>query len=621
MTTVSQCIVAKGAEGIVDKGKAESVAELYDEAVAVLMDEGRFSRAEAEEHATQMIQSSAERDILRKKQMAIAHAKILGGIKDLGDTAEAGGVGVDIAMSQTLNADPRERVVGPALASRLREVSSTAQSKMFPFLEEYRTKNAGLTQEKVGLDDFSREMHGENSNNPAAKAFADGVKEAFEYLRLRYNAAGGDILKRQDWGFFHAHDRAKLANVDIDVWRNFVKKELDMEKMVDVNGVPMSEKQVWAALGDAYESITSGGLSDLGPVSGRNLFGSSVNKRANSRFLHFKNADAWLKYQKEFGNDSIFDHVVGSMQKMSRDVAVLEILGPHPEAALKFMERMVDDASARGAISKTGKAAKKASEKLGQAGRPLQDLYNTVVGNISIPESGVVSAISQGNRNLVIASSLGSAWMAAISDAATVAITAKMNGLAANKVLARHIKMFAANSPKDRKLAVQLGFGAQGMASRALGAQRIVGETLGPEFTERLADTTMRASFLSPWTEAGRWAFGMEMLTHVTNSSAKSFDQLDPALKGSFERHGVTPADWDIIRGTQQWVDPESGANFIRAEDVAGGEFGTAKSDAANRLQQAIFTETEFAIISSDPKVRSVLIGGSPAGTFWGGSP
>ena len=193
-----------------------------------------------------------------------------------------------------------------------------------------------------------------------------------------------------------------------------------------------------------------------------------------------------------------------------------------------------------------------------------------------------------------------------------------MNGMPIVKTMGRHAKLFATNSKKDRLLAIRLGFTAQGWASRALAAQRVLGESVGPEWTERITDVVLRASLLSPWTEAGRYGFQLEMLGHITGQAGKAFDELDNATRSTFERYGLTPEDWDIIRNTEQWKDPESGAQFIRAEDVAGKEYGTPQFDAANKLQQAIFSETDFAIVTATPRVRSVLTGGADAGTFWG---
>ena len=619
MTAVDKCLTIKAKAGDVDKGKAKAIAARYREAVNDIVAGGRVSVAEAETLAAQQLVSAAERDIIRKKRIAFSHAKVLAQIRVVAYQAEQAGQRVDIAMQQYIANDPRERAVGASLASRMNTVQSQAFRELGEFLEEFRTKHAGLSQNTTGLDDIMRERFGDSTGNASAKNMAEGLGKATEYLRLRFNAAGGDIIDRGDWGFFQTHDKLKVSNVTEEEWMEFIDGLLAKEKMVDPNGNPMTAAQLERGLRETYQSIASGGLSDITRPIGPNIFGSSVNKRANARFLQFKNADAWLEYQRKFGNPNMFDHIVGSISSLSREVAILEILGPHPEAALKFMDRLTDEASARTAVSGVGKVARAAAEKAHRSGSPLTQLYNTVTGRTAIPGgAGWIASASQANRNLVIAATLGSSWLVALGDTATMGLTARMNGMSSTKLIARHMKMFSKNSLADRELSLQLGLGAQGAASRALGVQRIMGEVTGPELSERVADTAMRMSFLSPWTEMGRWSFGIEFLAHITNSASKGFDEIDPMLRRSFQRHGVTPEDWDLIRSTDKWVDPESGAKFLRADDVARGEFGTPAFDAANRLQQAIFAETEFAIVSAAPQVRSAATALGPAGTFWG---
>ena len=248
----------------------------------------------------------------------------------------------------------------------------------------------------------------------------------------------------------------------------------------------------------------------------------------------------------------------------------------------------------------------------------IRDRYETTTGRTALVANGPVAAISQGNRNIVTAASLGSAIIAALSDAPLLSITSRMNGIPATRVLARHLKLFASGGRADRRLAVRLGFTAQGWADKAIAAQRILGESVGPEITEKIADTVLRATWLSPWTEAGRYAFQLEMLGHITGQVGKAFDDLDSAVKSTFTRYGIDADDWNTMRETALWKDPESGAEFLRAEDVAAGEFGTKRADAANKLQQAIFNETGFAIITTNPRVKGVLTAAQPAGTFWG---
>ena len=73
----------------------------------------------------------------------------------------------------------------------------------------------------------------------------------------------------------------------------------------------------------------------------------------------------------------------------------------------------------------------------------------------------------------------------------------------------------------------------------------------------------------------------------ITENARRSFRQLPDALRNSFQRHGITPEDWELIRKTPMWRDPETRAEFIGAEDVVpleagaplSGERGTRSAD------------------------------------------
>jgi hypothetical protein len=617
--TIDACLTDKAAEGLIDRKKAEVIARQFRENAEELAKEGRMTQAQADRIVGQRLEQDAERATLRKKRNALYQAAIQQDILADVAEAEARGIKVDVALSSRLSEDPRQRVTnGTDLASRTRTVIGDLEKEFVDFLKTFRSTKAGLSRDLTDLKPAMRELHGEDTGNVSAKAIAGGVKRALKRGFDRFNAAGGDLVEREDFGFFIRHDQGLVAAASREDWMAFVIDELDHTKMVDSFGNPMTRKQIWAGLGDAYDSIATGGLSDMNRPMGPNTFRSSVNARAQHRFLAFKNADAWIRYHEKFGRGSLYDHIVSSLHALGRDIATLEVLGPHPEATMRFMEEQMDRAAARGALSKTGVAASKAAALIGGPKHSIRALYDTVTGRTSQSASGPIAAISQGNRNVMISASLLSAWISALADTPLMALTARQNGMDATKTVAKHMKMFATNSTADRELAIRLGFTAQGWASRAMGAQRVMGEITGPEFTEKMVDTTLRATFLSPWTESGRYAFQLEMLSHITGQVRKNFDQLDSATRGSFERHGIDADAWELIRNTEQWVDPESGAKFIRAEDVSAGEFGTPKFDAANKLQQAIFNETDFAVISATPRVRALLTGGAPAGSFWG---
>ena len=128
----------------------------------------------------------------------------------------------------------------------------------------------------------------------------------------------------------------------------------------------------------------------------------------------------------------------------------------------------------------------------------------------------------------------------------------------------------------------------------------------------------MRVSGLSPWTQAGRWAFGMEFMGHLADEVGKRFDALSPATRNTLQRYGMGAADWDVIRATDLF--DHEGARFLRPDDIANrSDLLEGRADAlATRLMEMIQTETEFAVPSSSLRGRALLIGDVRPGTFIG---
>ena len=108
----------------------------------------------------------------------------------------------------------------------------------------------------------------------------------------------------------------------------------------------------------------------------------------------------------------------------------------------------------------------------------------------------------------------------------------------------------------------------------------------------------------------------------LTRSRNLPFEKLDQAVKDTFTVHKISPEDWNAYRKSTPWKDSESGAEFIRAEDVIGDtdDLGTFDRNfaIASKFQSMILTETERAIPSTTPFVKSLVTFGNRPGTFGG---
>jgi hypothetical protein len=513
-----------------------------------------------------------------------------------------------------LDFDPTGNHVGSNVAMRHRQARGTAWALMSDFIDRYRSKHGGLTRNTVGLRDVVKGLFGEDTT-PQARALAEGIGKARDYLVTRANLAGADIQRRQDWGWVQRHDSTAIKRAGLEAWSAFVLPRLDPSRMYNFAGQRMSPKELAQAVRGAYETLTTGdlaGLADLPPEIAR--FDSPVNRRVHHRELAFRDAEAWLEYQERFGDPDLFGSIVGEIDRLARDVAQLEILGPYPKATLEAIQQT---------IAPEVKAAGR------QRSRFLDNVFEVVTGQSNNAERQWFANFNATNRSLITGARLGGAVFVSLADFATNALTARMNGVPVTGLLR---ELFAQLNPADgshRRMAARMGYIAETWAGSQVGAQRLVGEVTGLPSVARITDSVLRLSGLNAWTDGGRAAFSLELVGHMTDQAGKPWDQVEPALRGSLERHGITPEDWDRYRSTSIWSDPETGAEFIRPEDTyrevanaPAGLFTTeqrkAHFDTAQKFGEMIHQESLFAVVTPTARSRALITQGTRPGTVSG---
>src|SRR3546814_12732547 len=117
-------------------------------------------------------------------------------------------------------------------ASRSNERHAIGQ--LIEALEATYAKFFGLIENPEGVRALVRELHGQDSGNATAKAGAKVYHEVDESLRKRFNAAGGDVGRHEDWGMPHHHPQLRVAQAG--------KEESHAETMPLTNREPYVER-------------------------------------------------------------------------------------------------------------------------------------------------------------------------------------------------------------------------------------------------------------------------------------------------------------------------------------------------------------------------------------------
>lgn len=595
MPDLSKCLEAAVATGKINKQRADELTrEIERHTGNLILRQGLSPEAAARTAQSSVLAAAQAKIKLAKRQKALQVIAL----HRLRQNIQSHPEGVGTGVMSTLVADITRKAGYENVDRRARAVTHELHRRFAEPMERLRTKTLGLTQDRELMRNMVRELFGVNTGNADAKLFAKAFSDTAEYARQRFNSAGGAIPKRSDWGMPQWHDAALVRKIPKNEWVETLIPLLDRSRMLDESGIPFSDMELRLALDSTYERIVSNGMSDLKP--GTRGGSKLANRRQDSRFLVFKDGDAWLEYADRFGRPDLFSTLTDHLSGMAHDISLLEILGPNPDQAYKVMRDMARIDGVEGVRLKT-----------------MDNVYHVVSGKVDDTASVRGADISAAVRNWLTSARLGSAMLSAVSDLAFIRSTSAWTGLSSVSVLSRALSNLNPLNAEDRLFAVKLGLGAEAWATRALAANRF-SEVTGAGWSARFADFTMRASGLSAWTDAAKKAFSMEFYEVLGSSARKGFDELDPMFKRELERFGFTVKDWELIRSTMPERYKElsyfSTENLLAREDIPL----KLREELNNKIQGMVGELTLHAVPEPDARARALAIQGTSKGTLGG---
>lgn len=570
--------------------------------------------AEAKKALAELLKAESNHQ-RRKAKLAIKSIREIAA--DLGSYRNASGER-DIAAAALDKLEHFGTARFSSVEGRRKSIIGVAHARMEDALYHFRRSAiAGdlARHNKADLDNVLREAFGENTGDEAAKHFAKVWHDTHEWLRQRFNAAGGAIGKLENWGLPQRHDARALRKAGLDRWKAFIRPLLDPARMKHpLTGKPIGAAELDDVLTGIWENIATEGWADRDPSRMARGKGSLANQRADQRVLIFRDADSWLAYQRDFGaGDDIFGVMMSHINGMAKDISAMEILGPNPNGAIEWIKQAVRKEAmlkAAGKASAFAGNAEKAMDRASGAERRIDDVWGAIRGNLETPVHGTFAAMFSGARTFITASVLGAASLSSVSDIGTSQIARQFAGIAANGAFRDIVD---AMRPATRREAVAAGL-ILDSAMHVFHAQaRYVGTLDGPGITSFVADRVLTYSGLTPWSQSARHAFGLAFMRTAAEQAGNSFEAMPAALRETFQRYGISPADWDKMR-RMPLHDMGSGVKIMRPMEIAE----RIDERLAERFLEMIQAETEYAVPTGSQRARTALINQNRPGTLMG---
>lgn len=471
--------------------------------------------------------------------------------------------------------------------SRGNAIRANAVRQLVDTFEAVDPRFWGLFESDEGVALLTRAIFGEQTGNAQVDKGAKAWLDVAAQLREQFNQAGGKIGLLENWSLPQHHSQLKVSKAGVEAWVADVMGKLDRRKYVNDDGTVMNDEQLQGVLRNAWLTISTGGINQLTPGAQ----GSSMlaNRRAAHRELHFKDAQGYLDYQAKYGEKSLWGVMTGHIEGLSQEIAMLETFGPNPDATFKaLLEKQLQEMAITDPENTT---------KAQQEARRLSSLYTFVTGQTQPIVNERLAQTFDTLRNWLVASRLGSAVITALTDEATLHLTAKVNNLPEMQLIQNELAALNPANQTEKNLALRAGLAVDTMLNHL---NRWGQDNLGPTFSSKMANTVMRASGMEALDGARRRAFGVTMLSALGEMVGKYQGLAD--LDGSDNRlllaKGITDVDWQIWRQAEleQWG---AGNGVLTPESIM--------RIPAEKLAPIVAAEQAKIEAQLDEKLRSIL--------------
>lgn len=498
-----------------------------------------------------------------------------------------------------------------------------------------------IDADKVKL--LVKEIFGKPSGDAEIAGLAKSVQDVLEQLRLHYNRYGGDIKKLANYGIPQSHSHYKVIQAGEDAWVKYTLPMVDKSKYRHENGKLMSDTEVANVLKAVYQTIASEGHNSKA-VQNRAVASESdlpvgmnmQNLHQHHSEVHFKDADAWVKYQEDFGEVNFHDLLSNHIRRMSTEIGMMQTFGSNPEKLVKqlghnLLNQMMQDPK-----------YVKEHRKIQKQAKLIDRHYDELAGQ-ALPIDSNLAQVGGMLRSWTISTKMGSAMITAFSDQATMKLASEMHGMAYSKVFGKHLKQF--KNREDRDFAISIGLGVREMTNALV---RFGDDDLASASTKlakantntrKIANAVIRSSGLNHITASAKRAFGASLMHHVSNlNSAKKWAELGDKDKKMLEGGGITEHEWNALQLVTRTEAPsgeklitnqdifkmsdEDILNYYKfdktgytAQEVADHAF-RLKEQLANKYMNHVYTETNAAVLEVGARETTMMGLGRERGTM-----
>jgi hypothetical protein len=503
--------------------------------------------------------------------------------------------------------------------------------------------------------ELAKALWGEAVKDSNIQKVAAIIKESENYVRKRLNSLGAFIGEGENRITRQSHNSIKMRSVtgsslkDMVLrkrlvfklkgdaaaaqkiiterafmkWKNLIVPLTNLEKTLENVKDP---DRFWKSF---WRHITTG-ESRQSAVTQESPFviktGSNIARKLSSVRKWFpKDAESWVKYNKEYGMGSLQEAVRNSLYTGGRAIGIMSKLGTNPANLFeRLLKKLASDNSLDFAKNRLMKRAKNISRAL----------FRSNASHVETLGGHIINSF----RNLVYATKLGNVLVASFPDINNIALALKPYGEGHLKAIEASIGSFIKGMPKGemKKIAISLGTYSDSLMGSTL--SRYGGINIRQGLMAKLMRLNEHMTFIHRWDNPQTAAFSTMISEHLGSFTNIAFEDLKPGVRTNLLRYNIGEQEWKLIRanaenlkliGNKKFLTPDFALN-MSDESISTIYYGNKgiKTSAAklekarfqlhDRLKSFFIEETAYAKPIPDAVDRAIMYGGTDPSSMGG---
>lgn len=441
-----------------------------------------------------------------------------------------------------------------------------------------------------------------------------------EAARINANKAGAMIGKLDNYITRQSHDPLRMSSRGKAQWIKDILPRLDPGTFKGADE--------YEFLSATYDGLVSGvHFKQSGAPKGFTGPRNIAKGMSQERVLHFRSAEDWSTYNRDYGMGNLRESVIGTLSQMGEQTALMRRLGTNPETNWEqvldeFAKDLKGDADKLKAFDSARKWA-------------LKNRFREVDGTTKIPVSGDLARYSSITRAWVNMTSLGASIASSVTDIPVAASELRYQG---RGILSGMGEMLAGltsgrKTAEQRQILANVGVFLDGMRGAATSRFSVDDTMTGT--VNKWQNLYFRMNLQSWWTDTHRASVGLSLSHNLAGDAGKSFDALSPDLRRSLDMYGIDAGRWDILRSAD--LSEANGKKFMTTDTLSGipddalsayleGSGKKASKPAmeelrdeiGNQLRNYISDRVSYAVLEPDARTRAMIRQGTQPGTAGG---